>query len=155
MAWGTPAGKRVQKIDKKRHLVLTSVHPSPLSAARGYFKCGHFKKANEWLLSRYGEEGEIDWSLGPHDTPTTKSGMAALAAKKAVLEDDDVDEDWEAEAMATAAIVDADSKANVMGPPPTPSPQRKVPVMIDTNEAIRKTRMGGGGKENEQNDIPA
>jgi uracil-DNA glycosylase len=32
MAWGTPAGKRVQKVDKKRHLVLTSVHPSPLAA---------------------------------------------------------------------------------------------------------------------------
>ncbi|ROV94972.1 hypothetical protein VMCG_08344 [Cytospora schulzeri] len=154
MAWGTPAGKRVQKIDKKRHLVLTSVHPSPLSAARGFFKCGHFKKANEWLLSRYGEEGEIDWSLGSHDTPTTKSGMAALAAKKAVLEDD-VDEDWEAEAMAAAAIADADSKANVMGPPPTPSPQKKAPAMIDTSEAIRKTKMGGGGKENEQADIPA
>ncbi|ROV93352.1 hypothetical protein VSDG_06873 [Cytospora chrysosperma] len=152
MAWGTPAGKRVQKVDKKRHLVLTSVHPSPLSAARGFFKCGHFKKANEWLLSRYGEEGEIDWSLGPHDTPTTKSGMASLAAKKVVLEDD-VDEDWEAEAMAAAAVLDADSKANVMGPPPTPSPQRKGPVMIDTSEAIKKTRMGG--KENGQADIPA
>lgn len=154
MAWGTPAGKRVQKIDKKRHLVLTSVHPSPLSAARGYFKCGHFRKANEWLLSRYGEEGEIDWSLESHDTPATKPGTAVLAARKDVLEDD-VDEDWEAEAVAAAAIADADSKANVMGPPPTPSPQRKAPAMIDTSEAIRKTKMGGGGKENEQADVPA
>lgn len=153
MAWGTPAGKRVQKIDKKRHLVLTSVHPSPLSAARGYFKCGHFKKANEWLSTRYGDEGEIDWSLGPHDTPTTKPGMAALAAKKAVLEDD-VDEDWEAGAMVAAGMVDSDTKGNVMGPPPTP-PQKRIDSMVDTAEAGRKLRSGGAGKENGQADIPA
>ena len=47
MAWGTPAGKRVQKVDKSRHLILQSVHPSPLSASRGFFDCGHFKAANE------------------------------------------------------------------------------------------------------------
>jgi uracil-DNA glycosylase len=63
MAWGTPAAKRVVKIDKKRHLVLTSVHPSPLSASRGFFDCGHFRKANEWLVTRYGEGSEIDWDL--------------------------------------------------------------------------------------------
>ncbi|KKA26194.1 hypothetical protein TD95_000076 [Thielaviopsis punctulata] len=65
MAWGTPAGKRVMKIDQKRHLVLKAVHPSPLSASRGFFTCGHFRKANEWLVSRYGPQGEIDWSLVP------------------------------------------------------------------------------------------
>ncbi|EAQ92822.1 hypothetical protein CHGG_01057 [Chaetomium globosum CBS 148.51] len=63
MAWGTPAGKRVLKVDQKRHLVLKSVHPSPLSAARGYFTCGHFKEANEWLAERYGVSGRVDWSL--------------------------------------------------------------------------------------------
>lgn len=63
MAWGTPAGKRVVKVDQKRHLVLKSVHPSPLSAARGFFTCGHFRKANEWLSQRYGEEGMVDWAL--------------------------------------------------------------------------------------------
>lgn len=63
MAWGTPAGKRVQKVDKQRHLVLQSVHPSPLSASRGFFDCGHFRKANEWLVSRYGDDGEVDWAL--------------------------------------------------------------------------------------------
>lgn len=36
MAWGTPAGQRVTKVDKQRHLVLTSVHPSPLSAHKGF-----------------------------------------------------------------------------------------------------------------------
>ncbi|KZF24386.1 uracil-DNA glycosylase [Xylona heveae TC161] len=63
LAWGTPAGKRVAKIDKKRHCVLQSVHPSPLSASRGFFDCGHFKKTNEWLRERYGPEAEINWDL--------------------------------------------------------------------------------------------
>ncbi len=63
MAWGTPAGKRVLKVDGGRHLVLKSVHPSPLSAARGFFNCGHFRRANEWLGERYGVEGRVDWAL--------------------------------------------------------------------------------------------
>ena len=36
LAWGAPAGKRVAKIDRSRHCVLQSVHPSPLSAMRGF-----------------------------------------------------------------------------------------------------------------------
>ena len=36
LAWGTPAAKRVAKVDKVKHCVLQSVHPSPLSAARGF-----------------------------------------------------------------------------------------------------------------------
>ncbi|KAE8444130.1 hypothetical protein EG329_000818 [Mollisiaceae sp. DMI_Dod_QoI] len=63
LAWGSPAGKRVTKVDRKRHLVLQSVHPSPLSAQRGWFDCGHFKKTNDWLVQRYGEGAEIDWNL--------------------------------------------------------------------------------------------
>jgi uracil-DNA glycosylase len=63
LAWGTPAGKRVLKVDGKRHLVLKSVHPSPLSASRGFFTCGHFKMANEWLAERYGVDGRVDWAL--------------------------------------------------------------------------------------------
>lgn len=63
LAWGTPAAKRVVKVDKERHLVLTSPHPSPLSASRGFFDCGHFKKTNEWLVKRYGEDETIDWNL--------------------------------------------------------------------------------------------
>ena len=43
--------------------MLKSVHPSPLSAHKGFMDCGHFKKANVWLKERYGEEGEIDWNL--------------------------------------------------------------------------------------------
>ncbi len=63
LAWGGPAGKRVAKVDKKKHLVLTGVHPSPLSAHRGFFDLGHFTRCNEWLVEKYGEEAAIDWSL--------------------------------------------------------------------------------------------
>ncbi|POS82115.1 hypothetical protein EPUL_005577, partial [Erysiphe pulchra] len=68
LAWGTPARKRVDKVDKSRHLVLLSVHPSPLSASRGWFECGHFRKTNEWLAARYGSGAEIDWNLNKDDT---------------------------------------------------------------------------------------
>jgi uracil-DNA glycosylase len=72
LAWGLPAGKRVAKVDRKRHCVLTGVHPSPLSAHRGFFDCGHFKKCNEWLVEKYGKEGGIDWSL---DVPPEVAGV--------------------------------------------------------------------------------
>ncbi|KAL8797672.1 MAG: hypothetical protein Q9195_000024 [Heterodermia aff. obscurata] len=72
LAWGKPAGERVKKVDKLRHCILQSVHPSPLSAARGFFDCGHFKKTNEWLKQRYGEDGEIDWNL---DVPPVEAGV--------------------------------------------------------------------------------
>lgn len=79
LAWGTPAGKRVQRVDRQRHLVLQSVHPSPLSASRGFFDCGHFRKANDWLTARYGAaEGEIDWALVPGN-----STLSAAPAPKA------------------------------------------------------------------------
>lgn len=94
MAWGTPAAKRVQKIDKSRHLVLNSVHPSPLSAARGFFDCGHFKKANEWLITRYGDEGEIDWALRPDNT-TKKTPPKTPAKKDGDGEDDKKEEEEE------------------------------------------------------------
>jgi uracil-DNA glycosylase len=63
LAWGSPAQKRIDSIgvDKIKHCILRSVHPSPLSAARGFFECKHFIKANEWLRNRYGIEGEVEW----------------------------------------------------------------------------------------------
>ena len=64
LAWGAPAGKRVKDVNKARHLVLMSVHPSPLSAHKGFFECGHFRKTNEWLVKTYGDGEEIDWDLG-------------------------------------------------------------------------------------------
>lgn len=64
LAWGKPAQERTKAIKKNsKHLVLESVHPSPLSAARGYFDCAHFTKTNEWLRGRYGKDGGVDWRL--------------------------------------------------------------------------------------------
>lgn len=51
MLWGAPARAKGVKIDRKRHLVLESAHPSPLAAHRGFFGCGHFKKANDYLVA--------------------------------------------------------------------------------------------------------
>ena len=50
MLWGSYAQRKGQLIDRKRHLVLTAVHPSPLSAYRGFIGCGHFSQANNYLL---------------------------------------------------------------------------------------------------------
>ncbi|EMD34152.1 hypothetical protein CERSUDRAFT_86888 [Gelatoporia subvermispora B] len=61
LAWGAWAAKRVAKLDKKKHLILTSAHPSPFSAHKGFLGNGHFKKANDWLVARYGPAGAVDW----------------------------------------------------------------------------------------------
>lgn len=90
LAWGSPAGKRVAKINKAKHLVLQSVHPSPLSAHRGFLTCGHFKETNEWLAQRYGADGVIDWNLNkpaaiaapPTTTTPTKATDMPEAAEK-------------------------------------------------------------------------
>ncbi|KAI0009407.1 uracil-DNA glycosylase [Xylariaceae sp. FL0662B] len=79
LAWGRAAGDRVSKIDKTRHLILKGVHPSPLSASRGWFDCGHFRQANEWLAARYGEDGQIDWNLDPAAAEKKKAEVAAAA----------------------------------------------------------------------------
>ncbi|KZV59155.1 DNA glycosylase, partial [Peniophora sp. CONT] len=64
MAWGLPAQKTCAAvgIDEKKHLILKSAHPSPLSAYRGFFGNGHFKRANDWLEERYGDGGGVDWT---------------------------------------------------------------------------------------------
>ena len=49
MLWGSYAKKKGAAIDRKRHLVLTAPHPSPLSAHRGFLGCRHFSRANQWL----------------------------------------------------------------------------------------------------------
>ncbi len=59
LLWGAFAAKKQDLIDSTKHLVLTSVHPSPLSASRGFFGSNHFKLANEYL-KKHGR-GEIDW----------------------------------------------------------------------------------------------
>ena len=57
--WGNPAQKKRKLIDEKRHCVLTSAHPSPLSAYRGFFGSNIFRKTNE-LLEQNGKT-PIDW----------------------------------------------------------------------------------------------
>ncbi|KAF5359422.1 hypothetical protein D9756_003307 [Leucocoprinus leucothites] len=61
LAWGAWAAKRVEKLSTTKHLTLKSAHPSPFSANRGFIGNGHFKKANEWLESKYGPDGRVDW----------------------------------------------------------------------------------------------
>lgn len=61
MLWGSNARSKKAFIDTDRHLVLECAHPSPLSAYRGFFGCGHFIKANEFL-ARHGEK-PIDWTI--------------------------------------------------------------------------------------------
>ncbi|MFO0677920.1 MAG: uracil-DNA glycosylase [Polyangiaceae bacterium] len=61
MLWGSHAQKKGAAIDGARHLVLRSVHPSPLSAHRGFLGCGHFSKTNEWLRAH--GRTPVDWSL--------------------------------------------------------------------------------------------
>lgn len=60
LLWGSYAIKKGATIDRKRHLVLTAPHPSPLSAYRGFFGCKHFSKTNQYL-QQHGLE-PIDWS---------------------------------------------------------------------------------------------
>ncbi len=59
MLWGSYAQQKGRVIDRRKHLVLESSHPSPLSVYRGFDGCGHFKKANQYLQSR-GQE-PINW----------------------------------------------------------------------------------------------
>ena len=62
MLWGGFAKRKGARIDKKKHLVLTSGHPSPLSANRGlWFGNNHFKKANEWLTQH--NISPINWLI--------------------------------------------------------------------------------------------
>ena len=49
MLWGSYAQRKGQFIDRRKHLVLTAPHPSPLSAFRGFIGCGHFSTANQYL----------------------------------------------------------------------------------------------------------
>ena len=55
LLWGSYAQKKAAFVDTTRNLVLKSAHPSPLSAYRGFFGCGHFKTANEYLTA-HGQE---------------------------------------------------------------------------------------------------
>lgn len=59
LLWGAHAQKKGQFIDRQKHHILTSTHPSPLSAHRGFLGCKHFSKTNQ-LLREQGKN-PIDW----------------------------------------------------------------------------------------------
>ncbi len=61
LLWGKFAQEKRVLIDESKHLILRSVHPSPLSAYGGFFGCKHFSKTNEYLASKGIDP--IDWSL--------------------------------------------------------------------------------------------
>lgn len=59
LLWGAYAQKKGEVIDRSKHLVLMSAHPSPFSADRGFFGCKHFSKTNAYLKSKGLKE--IEW----------------------------------------------------------------------------------------------
>ncbi len=59
LLWGAYAQKKGEIIDRNRHLVLMSAHPSPFSADRGFFGNKHFSKTNDYLRSK--GQREIAW----------------------------------------------------------------------------------------------
>ena len=62
LLWGSYAKQKIKIIDREKHFVLTSGHPSPLSANRGYwFGNSHFSKTNDYLTSK--GKKPIDWNL--------------------------------------------------------------------------------------------
>ena len=52
MLWGNNAKEKIKVITNHYHKILTAAHPSPLSANRGFFGCGHFETANRMLTER-------------------------------------------------------------------------------------------------------
>ena len=59
--WGNNAKSKEKFIDTNKHYILKGVHPSPLSANKGFFGCKHFSEANR-ILKNLGEK-EIDWQI--------------------------------------------------------------------------------------------
>lgn len=61
LLWGANAKAKQSLITNKKHLVLSTVHPSPLSAYNGFFGCKHFSKANEFLIKN--NRKPVDWQV--------------------------------------------------------------------------------------------
>ena len=61
MLWGAPAQKKAAMLDNPRHLVLKARHPSPLSAYKGFFGCGHFIECNQFLQEH--GSAPINWQI--------------------------------------------------------------------------------------------
>lgn len=63
LLWGKHAQSKASVVDDSRHLKLSTVHPSPLSAHRGFLTCGHFKAANQFLNQH--AQSPVDWTNLP------------------------------------------------------------------------------------------
>jgi len=61
LLWGKFAAQKTELIDQSRHLILTAPHPSPFSAHSGFFGCGHFRQANDYLVNQGLKP--INWSI--------------------------------------------------------------------------------------------
>lgn len=61
LLWGSHAQKKAGLIDASKHHILTAAHPSPLSAYRGFFECGHFAQTNQILLGS--GRTPINWQI--------------------------------------------------------------------------------------------
>lgn len=61
LLWGTPAQNKATNVDEKKHCVLKSVHPSPLSAYRGFLGCKHFSICNQYLEKHH--KHAINWQV--------------------------------------------------------------------------------------------
>jgi Uracil DNA glycosylase superfamily len=107
LAWGSPAQQRCRGLGNiGKHLVLQSVHPSPLSAHKGFMTCEHFKKTNKWLQERYGSDGVINWDLSeskPISAPKMQQVVKVTADQRKSPE----------ESGPTAELVEGMQKENV------------------------------------------
>ncbi len=61
LLWGNPAQQKAKLIDEDKHLILKTVHPSPLSAYRGFFGCRHFSRTNNYLKQK--NRKTVEWCL--------------------------------------------------------------------------------------------
>ncbi|KAG9793219.1 uracil-DNA glycosylase, partial [Aureobasidium melanogenum] len=148
LAWGMPAQKRCEKITGGRHLVLKSVHPSPLSAHKGFFDCGHFKKANEWLESRYGPEGVIDWNLNvqhPIKAPPVQEPVKATASQEKTPEEDgpvtELPEKTDGEKVVQKDEFDGEDDEDAI------AAMEEIARQEDQAEATKKTNVESGGPD--------
>jgi len=82
MLWGGDARRKAHLIDRDKHLVLGSAHPSPLSARYGFEGNGHFSAANRYLIQHTTEP--IDWAtvLTDMDTPPVAAGGSHSAEEE-------------------------------------------------------------------------
>lgn len=79
LLWGSPAQAKASLVKGRNHLLLKSVHPSPLSAHKGFFGCKHFSKANAFLSAN--GYGPVAWErTGPSQTHGEEKGATGTPA---------------------------------------------------------------------------